>query len=234
MQTQTKILIYLAVWRRPNITELCFRGIKRLQASFNIEALAVISEPSMIPLCEAYGINWVMHNNEPLALKKNFGLHKAQEFDFDYLMEIGSDDLILNELIDDYIQNYVGKYDFFGISDAAYIDSETGDCRRLISKSTYGAGRMISRAVLEKMNWNIWTDKLNRGLDNNSVFNIQRNGFVYKRVSPLEFPCVVDVKSMENIWKFNYFLGVEYDINEVLKRISHDEVEMIESLYVTA
>src|SRR5690348_247773 len=233
MQTCTKILIYLAVWKRPEITELCFHGIKRLQThpDFSIQALAVISEPEMIPLCEKYGIAWVMYKNEPLGEKKNFGLQKAKEFESDYLMEIGSDDLVLNELLDDY-KKYIGL-DFFGISDAAYINSETGECRRLISKSTYGAGRMISRKALEKCNWVLWNDVLNRGLDNNSVFALQRKGIEYKRVSPMEFPGIIDVKSQDNIWKFNYYLGVEYDINEVLKRISQEEKEILESLYVT-
>ena len=232
MQTTTKILIYLAVWKRPEITELCFHGIKRLQThpDFSIQALAVISEPEMIPLCEKYGIAWTMHKNEPLGEKKNAGLQMAKDFEFDYLMEIGSDDLILNELLDDY-KKYLGK-DFFGISDAAYINSETGECRRLISKSTYGAGRMISRQAIEKANWVLWTDKLNRGLDNNSVFALQRKGFNYYKVSPMDFPGVIDVKSNENLWKFNYFLGVEYDINEVLKRISEEEKEILSGFYV--
>lgn len=234
MQTLTKILVYLAVWKRPEITELCFLGIKRLQShpDFSIQALAVISEPEMIPLCEKYGIAWTMYKNEPLGEKKNAGLQIAKDFEFDYLMEIGSDDLALNELLDNY-KELIGKVDFFGISDAAYINSETGECRRLISKSTYGAGRMISRKALERAGWVLWADRLNRGLDNNSVFALQSKGFIYQRMKPMDFPGVIDIKSKENIWKFNYFLGVEYDINEILKRISAEEREILESLYVT-
>jgi len=233
MQTPTKILVYLAVWKRPEITELCFRGVKRIQQhpDFDIQALAVISEPEMIGLCEKYGIAWMMYKNEPLGEKKNAGLQKAKEFDFDYLMEIGSDDIVLNELLEDY-KKYIGEHEFFGIADAAYINSESGECRRLISKSTYGAGRMISRKALEKCNWILWNDRLNRGLDNNSVFALQRKGMVYQRVKPMDFPGIIDVKSQENIWKFNFYLGVPYDIDEILKRISDEEKEILESLYV--
>src|SRR6478736_8593969 len=125
MQTPTKILVYLAVWKRPEITELCFRGVKRIQQhpDFDIQALAVISEPGMIGLCEKYGIAWMMYKNEPLGEKKNAGLQKAKEFDFDYLMEIGSDDIVLNELLEDY-KKYIGENEIFGIADAAYINSE--------------------------------------------------------------------------------------------------------------
>lgn len=233
MQSRTKILVFLAVWRRPQITELCFRGIQRLKThpDFDINTLAVISEESAIPLCEKYGVNWVMYKNDPLGEKKNFGLKKAKEFDFDYLLEIGSDDLILNELLDDYKQ-YIGKHEFFGIKDAAYINSEGGECRRLISRSTYGAGRMISRSALEKVKWALWKDYLNRGMDNCSVYALKMANVNYVMVPPMEFPGVIDVKSQENIWKFNYFLGVEYDKKEITKRLSESENELLSSLYV--
>lgn len=232
MHTKCNILVYLAVWKRPVITELCFRGIQRMKThpDYEINALAVISEEEMIPLCEKYGINWVMYKNNPLGEKKNFGLKEAKKFEFDYLMEIGSDDLVLNELLDDY-KRLIGKSEFFGISDAAYINSENGDCRRLISRSTYGAGRMISRKALDLIGWNLWYDHLNRGMDNNSVFALNKKGVTYYRTAPMEFPGVIDIKSEENIWKFNYFLGVEYDKDNVLEKLSAPERELLESLY---
>jgi hypothetical protein len=208
-------------------------GIQRMKThpDYDIESLAVISEEEMIPLCKKYGVNWVMYKNEPLGEKKNFGLKKAKEFQFDYLMEIGSDDLILNQLLTDY-KKYLGN-DVFGITDAAYINSESGECRRLISRhSTYGAGRMISRKALETMNWKLWGDGINKGMDNNSVLSLQRKGFRYVKAEPMDFPGVIDVKSQQNIWRFNYFLGVPYDLEEILKRVSASEKEIIES-YVT-
>ncbi|HMJ67590.1 MAG TPA: hypothetical protein VK508_01780 [Cyclobacteriaceae bacterium] len=229
-----KLLVYLAVWKRPEITKLCFAGIKRLRKHprFDIDALAVISEESMIPLCEKYDVKWVMSDNKPLGRKKNNGLLAASKLGFDYLMEIGSDDLVLNELLDWYCPMVDAGELFFGIRDIAYLESDTGACRRLISKATYGAGRMIHRSVLERMNWKLWKDELNRGLDNNSVFNLMRQKVQYKVIAPKEFPGVIDVKSDENIWRFDYFLGVEYDKNELFKRLSKQEVAMIES-YVT-
>jgi len=231
MQTaKTKLLVFLAVWKRPYITEICFTGIKRMKThpDYEINALAVISEPEMIPLCEKYGIDWVMHDNNPLGAKKNFGLQKAKEFDFDFLMEIGSDDLILNELLTHYLP-YL-KFGFIGVKDVAYLDSSYGECRRHISKSTYGAGRVISRSILEKMGWKLWKEELNKGLDNNSVLNLALIGFNYTQVHPLEFPCILDIKSEVNIWHFNYFVGKPYDKKEILNRISKEENEMIDEL----
>jgi hypothetical protein len=231
MPSLNKILIYLAVWKRPEITELCFMGIQRMKQhpDYSIQALAVISEDEMIPLCERYGINWVMHPNQPLGKKKNFGLQHAAQFDFDYMMEIGSDDLILNELLTDYLK-YIGNRDIFGVVDAAYIDSDGGECRRLISRaSTYGAGRMIKRKVLEKMNWKLWADHINKGMDNNSIFSIKHKDFTYYKVEPMAFPGVVDIKSDVNIWKFNYFLGKSYPIENILDKLSPQEAAIIQN-----
>lgn len=232
MPIKNKLLIYLAVWRRPEITELCFMGINRLRKhpNYDINALAVISEPEMITLCNQYGIKWIMHENLPLGKKKNAGLVAAASYDFDYLMEIGSDDLITNDLLTQYL-DYIGKYDFFGISDAAYIESENGTCRRLITdKSTYGAGRMISRKVLDTMAWKLWNDNLNRGLDNDSVRTLQLKGIKFHKVPAANAPGVIDIKSDQNIWKFNYFLGHPYSIDNILPLLSASEVEKLNSL----
>ena len=234
MPTLTKInlLVYLAIWRRPEITELCLIGIDRLKRhpAYNIDTVAVISETEMIPLCEKHDVRWVMHQNLPLGKKKNYGLKVCSQHDFDYLMEIGSDDLITNEMLDHYL-DYFFKYDFFGISDVAYIESESLECRRLTNKSTtYGAGRCIKRDILVDLNWNIWSDELNRGLDNDSIRRIESKGYKFKKVEPMDVPGLIDIKSSENIWKFNYFLGHEYDINKVLSKLSSSEVTKLNSL----
>ena len=145
-----RLLVFLAVWKRPEITKICFVGINRLikNSRLPIEAFAVISEESMIPLCKKYNINYTFYKNEPVGEKKNHGLNEAMKLKWDYLLEIGSDDLVKDELIDLY-EPFLGKYDLFGTKDAIVIDSENGRCMRLNSDTTYGLGRCISRKALE-------------------------------------------------------------------------------------
>lgn len=160
------MLIFLAAWKRPEITEICFVGLNRLKKRFPIETMCVISEESMIPLCNKYGINWTFYKNDPLGEKKNHGLNEAMKLKWDYLMEIGSDDLVKDELIELY-QGYFGKYDMFGTKDAIIIDSATGETRRLKSDTTYGLGRCISRKVIEQVCYGVdviaKTDIISRG-----------------------------------------------------------------------
>lgn len=145
-----KVLIFLAVWKRPEITEICFMGLNRLRKNSRlpVEAFAVISEESMIPLCEKYGIKYTFYKNEPLGEKKNHGLNEAMKLDWDYLIEIGSDDLLKDELLVKY-EPLMGKYDYFGTKDSVIINSKDGRCRRLQSDTVYGLGRCISRNVLK-------------------------------------------------------------------------------------
>src|SRR5688572_7778218 len=129
---QVKLLIFLAVWKRPEITEICFMGINRLRKSglFPIEAFAVISEESMIPLCEKYDVQYCFYKNQPLGEKKNYGLSQAMKKDFDYLIEIGSDDLLKTELLEAYAP-YFGHKHFIGLSSFYYLNSEDFECRKI-------------------------------------------------------------------------------------------------------
>lgn len=188
MERMVRLLVFFAVWKRPQITEICFLGLERLKKvkGFEIIPFAVISEPEMIPLCKKYGVAWTMHDNLPLGAKKNHGLKQVKGIEFDYLMEIGSDTLILDELLG----HYKGiDLDFFGVSDVAFIDTETGACRRWISKQTmFGAGRMIKRSVLERVNFNLWPEQLNRGLDTGSIYGLSKLGVKYHKTYPAEEP----------------------------------------------
>lgn len=229
-----KLLVFLAVWKRPEITEICFLGLNRLRKhpDYDINVLAVISEESMIPLCESYNVNWVMHENLPLGRKKNFGLKESLKFDWEYLIEIGSDDLLKNEFLDLY-KPYFGKHDVIRMSNFYFINSEDLECRQFNSQSAFGLGRAIHRRVVEKMG-GIWNDKISHGLDNNSRFTMARNGFLDKRVY-CEKPVAIDIKSQDNIWPFNYLQGVKCDTEEVFEGLSNEEIERIKILsYVEA
>lgn len=231
MQNNVKLLIFLAVWKRPEITEICFMGISRLRKKQpDLQAFAVISEESMIPLCEKYGVDWCMYKNDPLGEKKNYGLTQAMKKEFDYLIEIGSDDL----LKDEFLELYPFTHSVYGLRDFAVIDTETGECRRQNDRhAQFGLGRAISKTALEYARcadgmYRLWSDKISHGLDNNSNFFLCKKGFLPKRVSAPE-PVAIDLKSAVNLWPFSR-VGSEYPIDLALEGLSIDEVQAIKSL----
>lgn len=154
---EPKILFFLSVWKRPEITELCFMGLQRLMKHSSVKALAVISEREMIPLCHKYGIEFIYHDNEPLGAKKNAGLDYAMrlEWQWDYLIELGSDDLITEEIFEAYAPLMAAGEEFFGSDSMYFIDATDGHCRLYRAQEAqygrgWGLGRALSRKAIEK------------------------------------------------------------------------------------
>ena len=126
-------------------------GLNRLKRAglFPVDFLAVISEDSMKPLCKKYGIDYVEHDNLPLGRKKNFGLTEAFKKDWDYLIELGSDDVLKTELLELY-RPYFQSNPLLHLSTFCYLNSIDLDCRLINTSVSYGMGRAIERSTLEK------------------------------------------------------------------------------------
>ncbi len=224
--TRVELLFFLAVWKRPEITEICFLGLNRLRKhpDYDINVLAVISEESMIPLCERYAVDWCITKNSPLGAKKNYGLAQAMRKKFDYLVEIGSDDILKDEFLD----VYSWDRHVFALSDFLMINTKDGECRRKTKQMAYyGTGRAISRTAIEKVS-KLWPDNIDKGLDNNSTYILAKKGFGERRVS-CDHPVVLSLKSDVNIWPFES-TGMEYPLNKALEGLSEEEVNAIQSL----
>lgn len=134
-------------------------GLQRLMKHerFKSSAFAVISEVEMIPLCEKYGIEYLVYENDPVGMKKNAGLAEVMKKDFDYLIELGSDDLLLNELLDVYEPVMRQGIDFFGARKLLMVDGIDGNCRQIEfdGEVAQGLGRGMSKKMLSEFLGNI-------------------------------------------------------------------------------
>lgn len=223
-----KLLFFIPVWKRPEITEICFMGINRLRGVgiHQIEALAIISEDSMKPVCEKYGIEWCFYKNFPLGEKKNFGLSQALKKDFDYLIEVGSDDVLKNG----FLTLYPWNLDVMGLNDFIILNSEDGNCRRISGRNLlYGTGRAYSRKVVES--GDLWVSSKNRGLDNSATNILASRGFMDHRFSSVE-PVSIDIKSEDSLNKY-LKIGSRYETSKAFDGISEQEKEAIMCLHAT-
>ena len=142
-----KILILIPIWKRPEITKICFSGLDRLRSHRdNIDVLVVISERKEISRCKNHNIRYTFFENQPLGAKKNHGLKIALKHKWDYLIEINSDDVIKNELLDIYDTM---KDDYIALRNFCFMDSRTLELRQVESKTAYGIGRRYSRKAVE-------------------------------------------------------------------------------------
>ena len=142
-----KLQILIPVWKRPAITEICFKGLNRLRLHRdNIDVLVVISEVEYKSRCKRYDIPYTFFKNEPLGAKKNYGLEMALKQDWDYLIELNSDDVIKNELLD--IYDTISD-DYLALRNFCFMDSRTLELRQIESNTPFGIGRRYSRKAVE-------------------------------------------------------------------------------------
>ncbi len=210
-----KLLIYTQIWKRPELTELVLKqlaGIKR--KGYEISVLAVVSEPEMETLCDKYGVHHVWAENLPLGRKHNIGLQEALKYEWDYCLNVGSDDLLSEKILDLYEPYFQAGEHFFGLNEIWFYDAPT---KRICHYkyptdagvvAVFGAGRVVSRHMIEHIKGNgrlvFWEDDKDRGLDNSSRKIALNYGYQNKMVSTSE-PVIVDVKTDVNIWGFEHY-----------------------------
>jgi len=140
-----KICLFACVWGRHKILEVFAMGVRRLQESFNIDPITVVSTPEDMELCNDLKLNPVIHPNSPLGRKHNEGINDAFKKDWNRILIMGSDDLISTEGLEILLnadRSHVGFRKMYAVNtecdQALYFEYEKNT--RLI-----GAGRMLTR-----------------------------------------------------------------------------------------
>lgn len=208
-----KTLILVPIWRRPEVTNI-FAINLAMTIPAMCQVLCILSKEDENydenkKIIESFGFDIGYHDNLPLGRKLNAGIETAfDNYDFDYLMNIGSDDLIhpaIWMLYDEFLKYGHG---FFGLEKVYFYEMKTGKLSRSLPYY-WGAGRMISRGILEKMREKgqyLYKNEFSRGLDCNSMDNIKKVlNIDYKQVCTNDFPYVVDIKTWESLNDFNMF-----------------------------
>lgn len=201
-----KILFVTQLWKRPEVTRLCFESLRKIP---NTDILAVISEDSMVPLCEEYSVKWTYCENLPLGHKHNHALTESLKHEWDYMINVGSDDIVSPKILDAYKPFFKNKIPFFGLSKMHFFGNG-----KLIrhhyeaNYSVYGAGRAISRKMLEEFVVNgevkLYEPELNKGLDRSSQDIAYLKGFQPETYTGAE-PLLVDIKTKVNIWGIKHY-----------------------------
>lgn len=216
-----RIHILTALWKRPEITRICFEGIKRL----GLPATAAISEESYIEMCEEYGIDWVMTPNRPLGDKWNVGMKQALKKKWDYVMILGSDDIVSDSLLNVY-KPYLGRYYMFGVDSLYFYHKGEIIFFDYHLKMSVGAGRMLHRSLVEDC-MPLWYS-IDRSLDGACLRRIRSKGYDEKVVS-LGDAVIMDIKSETNLNEMKQFKGKVVG-SEILNVFSKKERDLLAKL----
>jgi len=214
-----KFLWYIAAHERIEVTSMCYRGLHRVneyarKQGHEVDVFIVCSDRIHQELAAAHGFYFSnIIPNQPLGRKMNLGLVEAMELDFDYIVQSGTDNLYTSNLLTFYADKIKQTgFEFFGLNKIYFYDFYRHIAKLYSPLSVFGAGRAISRNILEEASRkvNIWPDHINKGLDNSSERIIEMNfeNIVFSHpVFPNVTPSVVDIKSEVNIHKYADMFG---------------------------
>jgi len=225
MRNPIRIVILTPVWRRPEIFEICLKGIKRLQEyapkRFEIIPFFVVSELEAKQQVKEYGFDYMFHENYPLGAKKNAGLRLIMlRYKFDYLLEMGSDNLLTNDYLD-FLEPFMKeRTPQITPSDVWFVDTQTGKVAFWRTNKVLGCGRCIhydSLMVIKKNNRELWTPERNRGMDTCSWMML-RGYEIQNTIVKADKIYGLDIKSEVNINQIVKFMRTAKSIEEILNR----------------
>lgn len=198
--------IITPVWRRPEITKLCFENL----AKTGCEVFIATSEDWAKELASKHGFCWVDIPNNHLGEKKNDLLNTALEFQWDQLLEVGSDNLLDLSKLDEYLSIPAPHY---GTNCQYMYDTKTGKAKfvKVLNGRMWGTGRVVSREAVEAA-FPLWDDTANEYLDAQANASLDEAGYPY---SVAQHPIFTALKSDVNIHSYDRFGGKPVNVEKL-------------------
>ena len=207
-----KLCLFMPIWKRPGILKIVLDRLSKTLPSYaELRPVFVISrEDNYFEINQRLieGYDYLIYKNNPLGEKKNAGMDFALSFEWDYLIELGSDNVFTSKLWD-YYEPYFGKSEFFGLINSYFLDTVNDKAIFLKGYAldhndkpfAFGAGRVISRGICEKLE--LWRKDWNCSMDGCSRYEIVDNGFKEDLVDTGEEPVMLNLVSFYNLNPFS-------------------------------
>jgi hypothetical protein len=196
-----KILMLVPLWGRPEIVRLFVRRMEESMPEyaelilFFAPSLNDEDEEELFHITKGYTKYYT--GNFPLGKKKNEAMKLVSCMEWDYLMDMGSDNIWTPKLWD-YLKPYFDKQSpFFGINNLYVYNTLTDEAVFLDgynNGSAIGPGRCISRELVMRC-LPLWPDQ-HHGLDGASAYKIKKlTGIVPEVIDVGHDPVMLDIKS---------------------------------------
>ena len=193
-----KLIVIIPIYKRHDLTRLCFHHLKLQQKMFGFDVLVAGSEGlDSRELTESFGFGYIETINDPLGQKLNALSHLCQ--DYDGMVILGSDDFIPNKAWELYYSQDLTGLKIFGFQGCYFYSTKTKSMNYFKytgTIKTIGAGRLYTGDLVRKMNGKIWSDDQPKALDTNAS---NRCGSVGAKEVILDQVTMIDVKHSHNI-----------------------------------
>jgi hypothetical protein len=183
-QDKPKLCILTTLYLRHNLNEIVLDYYKKLKKGISdvcdIELIACGSDDNTnMQIATKNDFKYINHTNFPLTQKHNALFTEAKKYNPDFVILIGSDDLICENVIYQYIEKNKSGVDYMGILDFKCIDGSGywywGGYTNSRVGEPVGGGRYFSKRLLNELNWKPWGNaQANKSLDGISNENIKK------------------------------------------------------------
>lgn len=171
-----RIAVITAMWKRPEVFKMFAEQLNKIIGgvgdSIKIEVFVSGSEANTSKnLCESFGFNYIEKPNRPLGAKMNAALNLSRDFNPHYFLLLGSDDIFCEKLMNAYYDCILKRVQYAYLEDCYFYDTVSGSALYWGGYSGWrkgkglGAGRFISREIVEHLGWSIWSPLNNKNLD---------------------------------------------------------------------
>jgi hypothetical protein len=165
-----------------------------------------VSDEENEALCREFSLNYIWLQNKHLGRKHNDLLEYC--LGGDYIMQLGSDDIILDSGIDILAEMIHNGINMAGFTDLVMIK---GDKQKLYKGQVpFGAGRIFKTELVKGR---IWTEQKMRGLDGDSFRGLKRMNRGLEIV-PIKGFHIIDIKTESNLNAWEAFPIKETPIDE--------------------
>ena len=220
-----------ANYMRPRILRLWCAGVQRLrrEIGYHFPAVVVSEEEDQL-ICQQNNIKHIYQQNEPVSEKFNTACRYAQTQNVDYVVIIGSDDIVSTDTMNRLWDEMDTGYDVIGITNVYFYAAtgpHMGQMLQLKGTRMLGTCKCVNKRVLDKIGWRPWIKKKNWGLDSVASKAIVPHTDTWKQISEVK---VFDCKSRVNMNKYSHFhlrLGSKEDPQVFYDILSEEERNLL-------
>ena len=173
-----RVAIVTGVWQRPEIFAMFAAGVKSLQEHFTgrLEIICCVAGSegyrSQQMVTQHKDFFYTEVANHPLGVKMNAAANLARKLSPEYCLMVGSDDIIGISLMEKYYELIQRGVGYGYLTDCYFFDTRTkrglywgGYVKNFNRGKGAGIGRLISKSVLDRLNWLCWPPGYDRVLD---------------------------------------------------------------------
>lgn len=213
-----RICLLTCLWGRHALSKLMLDYYARLADEmldlFDLQLMAVGSEGRVTErLVRDRGFWYLEHPNAPLGRKWNAGLRDLRSHAPDVVVTVGSDDFISREGLLLLWSQVHAQILYGGWRDMFFLDLESRrscywpgyDLTAARAGEPVGAGRFYSAQLLDTLDWNLWLDSLERGLDGVAHQRVQAHLSADVLLNACAIDrrgCILGVKTSQNLWSY--------------------------------